>query len=136
MLWLTAGDVNYIHRAQIAEHGGLPGIRDQNALESTLARPRQLHHYQPDATLFQLAASLGFGFARNHVFNDGNKRVAFMAMFVFLGSNGQRLNVQEAEAVSVTLGLAAGDLGEEELVAWLSENTKAWEEGHDESLGI
>lgn len=128
MLWLTAKDILYIHRAQLAEHGGLPGFKDENALESTLARPQQVQAYKPDATLFEMAAPLGFGFAKNHVFNDGNERVAFMAMFGFLGANDWRLNVPEEEAVAVTLGVAASEISEEELAAWLHSNCQPWED--------
>jgi len=127
VLWLDAKDVKAIHRAQIDEHGGLHGIRDEGALESTLYRPQHLQNYQPEASLHELAASMGFGFARNHVFNDGNKRVAFMAMFTFLGANDLRLNVEEFEAVQVMLRLAAGDMEEADLVAWLEVNTSEWE---------
>ncbi len=126
MLWLTARDILVIHRAQLAEHGGLPGIKDENALESTLARPQQVLHYNPEAKLFELGASLGYGFAKNHVFNDGNKRVAFMSMFTFLGANDWRLNVPEPEAVSITLGVAASEISEIELTAWLHERCQPW----------
>lgn len=128
MLWLTAKDVEILHRAQLAEHGGLPGVKDENALQSTLARPQQLLHYEPDASIYRLAASLGYGFARNHVFNDGNKRVAFLTMFGLLGINDYRLHVSEEEAVSVMLSLAAGELSEAELAAWLEANSDRWED--------
>jgi len=126
VLWLTPKDVQAIHRAQLAEHGGLQGIRNEAALHSTLARPHQLLHYRPDASVYQLAASLGYGFARNHVFADGNKRVALMAMFSFLGFNDLRLNADEAETVVVIEDLAAGKISEEELAAWLERNTDPW----------
>jgi len=128
LLWLDVPDVKAIHRAQIDEHGGLPGIRDEGALDATLARPKQILHYQPEASLCQLAASLGYGFAKNPVFNDGNKRIAFMAMFVFLGANDLRLHVDETDAVAIMIRLAAGDLEEVELTAWLEANCYEWEE--------
>ena len=126
MLRLTPKDVQSIHRAQLAEHGGLQGIRNEAALHSTLARPKQLLHDRPEASLYQLAASLGYGFARNHVFADGNKRVALMAMFSFLGFNDLRLNADETETVVVIEDLAAGKISEEELAAWLERNTDQW----------
>lgn len=126
MHWLDADTIEYIHRAQINEHGGLEGIKDAGALNSTLHRPQQLKNYNPKATIYELAASLGYGFAKNHVFNDGNKRVAFMSMFVFLGYNDLRLNVAEEEAVTVTLAVAASEMNEEQLATWLKANTRKW----------
>jgi death-on-curing protein len=88
-----------------------------------LARPRNLLSYQPDSTLGQLAASYGYGFARNHVFADGNKRIALVAINVFLQVNGATLNVAESEAVAQISDLAAGKLTEAELGAWIAENS-------------
>ena len=67
----------------------------------------------------ELAASYGHGLATNHPFNDGNKRIAFVTMAVFLGLNGHEITAPEAEVVAVMLALAAGELGEEGLAAWL-----------------
>lgn len=124
--WLDAGDIEYIHRAQINEHGGLEGLKNAGALNSTIHRPKQLKNYHPKATIFEMAASLGYGFANNHVFNDGNKRVAFMAMFVFLGYNDLRLNVAEEEAVAATLAVAASEMKEAELATWLEAHSQWW----------
>ena len=68
----------------------MPGTRDENALESALARPRQRFAYEPDTDLAALAAPYAYGLARDHPYNDGNKRVAFVVMAVFLGLNGSR----------------------------------------------
>ncbi|NIP87774.1 MAG: type II toxin-antitoxin system death-on-curing family toxin, partial [Gammaproteobacteria bacterium] len=76
-------DCDAIHRDQLRQHGGVPGVRDENALESALARPRNKWAYDPDADLAALAAAYGYGLATNHGYNDGNKRIAFMAMYVF-----------------------------------------------------
>ena len=119
-LWLEAPDVVFFHRELIIEHGGLPGIRNMGALESVLARPRQRLNYQPDATICELAAAYGYGFARNHVFADGNKRVALAVLNVFLLLNGLVLTAEEAEAVVVINDLAAGQLDERELAAWIT----------------
>lgn len=124
--WLDADTIEYIHRAQIGEHGGLDGLKDAGALNSTLHRPLRLKNYNSKATIYELAASLGYGFAKNHVFNDGNKRVAFMTVFVFLGYNDLRLNVAEEEAVAVTLAVAASEIEEKELATWLEVNSETW----------
>ncbi|RPH97239.1 MAG: type II toxin-antitoxin system death-on-curing family toxin [Lysobacterales bacterium] len=119
--WLGAHDINYFHRELLKEHGGLPGLKDEGALESTLARPRNLLADTPDASMAQLAASYGFGFAKNHVFADGNKRIALAAINVFLQINGANLDVEEAEAVIVMNDVAAGRIDEDSLAAWISQ---------------
>src|SRR5690606_24322267 len=89
--WLTRRVVLTLHRLQIEEHGGTLGLRDDGLLDSALARPHQKHAYEPESDLVTLAAAYGFGLAKNHAFIDGNKRVAFVAMYVFLGLNGYDL---------------------------------------------
>jgi death on curing protein len=121
--WLDAAMVQAIHTGQVQEHGGSLGLRDKGLLDSALDRPRNRFHYESDADLVDLAASYGFGIARNHPFVDGNKRVAFQAMYVFLGLNGLRIVAEEPEVVRAILALAAGELTEQELVRWLREHT-------------
>lgn len=118
-LWLSRVAVEAIHHDQLQEHGGLPGLRDENVLESALARPRQRWAYEPDSDLSALAAAYGFGLATNHPFNDGNKRIAFLAIVVFLGINGVELDAPEGEVVAATLDLASGELGEAQLADWV-----------------
>lgn len=106
------------HDTEVARNGGLAGVRDENAVESALARPQQKQAYgEPD--LAELAAAYGFGLAKNHGYLDGNKRAAFIAIGLFLGLNGQRLVSTEPEAVAVMLGVASGELGEAELAVWI-----------------
>ena len=116
--WVTRDIVMGIHHEQLRAHGGRWGIRDENMLESALARPQQKWAYESDADLSDLAAAYGFGIAKNHPFIDGNKRTAFMALFSFLYANGTHLKASEPEAVEVMLGVASGELGEPELAAW------------------
>ena len=108
-----------IHLDTIRTHGGLLGVRDENALESALARPRNLRAYGRKSGLAALAAAYGFALARNHPYRDGNKRVAFLAMVVFLGLNGFDLEAAEEEVVSVMVGLAAGSVTERGLAGWI-----------------
>ena len=120
MSWrfLSRRALELLHDESLAEHGGLPGLRDEGLLESALARPHQLLAYgQPDVAA--LAAAYGFGLIRNHVFADGNKRVAFLATGLFLALNGQRLVTSQADATLTVLALAAGDLSEDEFAQWL-----------------
>ncbi len=102
----------------LSRFGGLPGIRDEGLLDSALHRPRQLFAYEkPD--LFALAAAHAFGIIRNHPFLDGNKRIGFMAAYIFLGVNGWEIAAPEEEVVLQTLALAAGETGEREYARWL-----------------
>jgi death-on-curing protein len=117
-VWLEPAVVKAVHDAQLAEHGGPSGLRDEGLLASALARPRHLAAYgTPDAAA--LAAAYGHGIARNHPFVDGNKRTAFVAVELFLELNGHTLDASDADCVLVVLQLAAGDLSEEDFGAWV-----------------
>ena len=117
--WVDRLVVEAVHLDLIRTHGGLQGLHDDHALESALARPRQRHAYDPSADAASLAAICAHGLARNHPFNDGNKRIAFVTMAVFLGLNGWGVEAPEAEVVTVMLALAAGELDDEQLAVWL-----------------
>lgn len=117
--WLGRLAVDEAHFRQIREHGGAHGLRDESALESALARPRQRWQYRPDAPLAELAAAYAYGLARNHPYVDGNKRVALIAMVAFLDRNSVELTASNAEALSVMLDLAAGALTEADLATWI-----------------
>ena len=117
-VWLDLRDVEHLHTRQLAKFGGLPGVRDLNAVESAIFRPRQKHAFgEPD--LADLAAAYGCGRAKNHGFSDGNKRVALAALLVFLEINGQRVESTEEEATRVMLGVASGELDEAALAVWI-----------------
>ena len=120
--WLESRDVIHFHKELIADHGGLFGPPQQAALESTLARPQNLYAYDPSASLFQLAASYGYGLARNHCFPDGNKRIALAVMDVFLAINGVELVASEPDAVVAIRSLAAGEMTEDDLAQWIKVN--------------
>ncbi len=115
--WVALDVLQAIHDRQIAEHGGPDGVRDSGAIESALARPRNLAAYgKPDAA--DLAAAYAYGLARNHGFVDGNKRVAWVAARLFLADNGYRLRFDPADAVRAVEALAADTLDEGKLAAW------------------
>ncbi|HBL13037.1 MAG TPA: type II toxin-antitoxin system death-on-curing family toxin [Cyanobacteria bacterium UBA11162] len=121
-LWISENIVKVIHANQIAEHGGSAGIRDENLLSASVARPRHLFTYG-EPTVFDLAAAYGYGLAKNHPFIDGNKRVAFMVMYTFLGLNGYFLEVSEREVVEIMEGLATDRENQESLAKWLKKNS-------------
>lgn len=123
-IWLDRLMVESIHFDQIRLHGGLPGIRDDNALESALARPRNRSLYDSSADLIDLAAAYGFAFTTSHPFNDGNKRIGFLAMYVFLGLNGREILAEETEVVEVMVAIAGGRLSESEIADWLRDHIR------------
>jgi len=121
--WIPEAAVRAIHAELLAEHGGLDGLVDEDVLGATLARPQHLESYSnPPASLFQLAAAYGFGFAKNHCFKNGNRRISLVAIDVCLQLNGYELMAQETEAVIVIEGLAAGDMSEDDLALWIESN--------------
>jgi death-on-curing protein len=108
-----------LHAESLAEHGGLWGLRDEAALESALARPRNVYAYERGSDVARLAAAYGFGLVRSHPFNDGNKRAGFLAIGLFLELNGFELETEEVSAVKTMLDLAAGNLSEKGLAEWI-----------------
>jgi death on curing protein len=121
--WIPLESVLAIHRYQLSRFGGSAGIRDQGLLESALARPMHLNHYQPEASIFELAAAYGYGIAKNYPCIDGNKRAALVMMGVFLERNGYRFIAPQVETLLKVLALAAGELSEEALAEWLKTAT-------------
>ena len=117
--WLPRLVVEAIHVDQVREHGGLIGLRDENALESALARPQHRWHYEAETDLAALAAAYAFGLSSNHPFRDGNKRVSFVAAVVFLGLNGMDFVATDEEVVEKSVALAAGELEETDLAEWI-----------------
>lgn len=126
-IWLSLHAIQHLHSALIREHGGSHGVRDQGLIESALARPLQKWTYGEGVDLAELAAAYAFGLAKNHGFVDGNKRVAFAAMGVFLRANGLRLVAPEPEAYAVVIDLATGELSEADLARWLRASVERME---------
>jgi death-on-curing protein len=123
--WVRRDVLELLHSQTIAEHGGADGLRDEGLLESALARPQNLCHYENVSDVARLAACYGFGLAKNHAFVDGNKRIAFIAVGVFLRLNGYRLTADQAQATLVMLSVAAGSFSEDALADWLRKNIAA-----------
>ena len=116
--WIDATVIETIHDAQLAEHGGLLGVRDTGLLASALARPQNLALYgTPD--IAELAAAYGYGISRNHAFIDGNKRTRFVAAELFCGLNGFELVANDGDCVLTMLAVASGDITEAAFANWL-----------------
>jgi death-on-curing protein len=116
--WLTYDQILAVHSQLLRRFGGAPGLRDEGMLRSALQRPVSKWHYE-QADLASLAAAYAFGLAKNHAFADGNKRIAFMAMMLFLRKNGVRFAPDQAQATTITIGLAAGEVSEQSLARWI-----------------
>jgi death-on-curing protein len=117
--------VEALHFDQLREHGGLPGLHDEGALEAARARPRNRRAYTSHVDLATLAAAYGFALARNQPFRDGNKRVAFVTLVVFLELNGAQFSAPEAEVVRTMTGVAAGTISEAALARWIRSSTSS-----------
>src|SRR3977135_36838 len=119
--WVTYEQVIAIHSRQLRKFGGAPGLRDDGLLRSALERPVNKWQYE-QADLAALAAAYAFGLAKNHAFVDGNKRIAFMAMIIFLRKNGVAFDPEPAQSTAIILALAAGEVSEESLTRWIRDN--------------
>jgi len=119
--WITYDQVLAIHSRQLRRFGGAPGLRDEGMLRSALERPVNKWRYE-QASLPVLAAAYAFGLAKNDAFVDGNKRIAFMTMVIFLRKNGVCFAPDPAPATKITLALAAGEVSEPSLARWIGDN--------------
>ena len=117
-IWISEALALAMHERQLAEHGGLSGVRDAGLLSSALMRPQQKFHYG-ESSFLKLAAAYAFGIARNHPFLDGNKRTAYVVMRTFLILNGWDIVASQEEKYLTMIRLAEGALEEDALVDWL-----------------
>ena len=118
-LWITYDQAIAIYSRQLRRFGGAPGLRDEGMLLSALERP--INSYE-QSDMAELAAAYAFGLVKNHAFADGNKRIAFLAMMVFLLKNGVVFGPEPAQSTSIILSLAAGEVSEESLTRWIRDN--------------
>lgn len=121
--FLSTPQVIQIHDLQLEVNGGgLPGIRDHNLLESAVSAPKAtfggafLHK-----GIFAMAAAYFLSLAKNHAFNDGNKRTAVSATTTFLQINGIGLETDEDELVAFAVHVASEKIANEEIAAFLEE---------------
>lgn len=121
--WVLREVVFAAHDQSLAQFGGAAGVRDEAMLDSALGKPLNLFSYAKPS-LFDLAASYGYGIVKNHPFVDGNKRTAFIVAVVFLELNGYAFQASEVDATLQTLALAAGEVSEAAYSAWLKANSK------------
>ena len=115
--WISEKTALAIHDEQLAEHGGMPGVREMALVQSALHRPKNLAAYGA-AEVADLAAAYAYGISQNQGFLDGNKRTAFVVACVFLLDQGYELMASDQEAVTTMLSVAAGEMSEVELAVW------------------
>ena len=123
-IWISTEVILAVQEELLARFGGLAGLRDEGLLDSALNRPQHLFFYEK-VTLFDLAAAYALGIVKNHPFLDGNKRIGFMAAYIFLGANGQNLTAPEEEVVLRTLALAAGEIDQAAYAIWLKASAQS-----------
>ena len=122
-VWLNETVMLAIHDEQLAEHGGISGVRDQGMFQSAMQRAPNLAHYGTP-NYAELAAAYGVGLAKNHAFLDGNKRTAFVAVELFLVLNGYDLIAGDADCILTMLAVASGDISEAEFADWIAKNSQ------------
>lgn len=120
--WLTRQAIEIIHQEQLDEHGGLAGLKDENVLESALARPMNKSAYG-ETDIHALAAAYLYGFVKNHPFSDGNKRTGYLAAFTFLYVNGWLVEASQADVIEFVLEVAAGEIDEDGATRFLRDFT-------------
>jgi death-on-curing protein len=123
--WVSKKALLLLHEESLAEFGGARGLENEGLVDSALARPRNTYSYRPESTVAELAASCAYGLARNHAFVDGNKRVAFLSIGIFLAINGYKLVADQLDAIQTMVAVAAGEIDERGLAAWIAKNSAA-----------
>ena len=120
--WIDKQLLVILHDESLVLHGGASGVRDEGLLDSALNRAKNLAMYgQPDYA--DLAAAYVFGLSSNHAFVDGNKRVAFLALGLFLGLNGYKLTASQVDATLTMMSVAKGGIQESEFAEWIRAHT-------------
>ena len=126
-IWLHQSAIIVLHDRSLALHGGPSGIRDERLLESALQRPQNRFPYEGETDIAVLASTYAVGVAGNHPFVDGNKRVAYQAMILFLALNGQPLKPDRLDAINTMFAVAAGEIDIDQLAAWIRANVSELE---------
>jgi death on curing protein len=102
-VWLSAETVIYINKEVVRETGEPFFLRDRGGLESAVAKPINHFHYDGVEDVVSLATTLLFGVARNHPFEQGNKRTGFLATVDFLEINGYAIAPDASRALAVSI---------------------------------
>jgi death-on-curing protein len=122
MKWLSREAIENMHAEQIAEHGGLQGLRSVDALEMGIARPLNKAAYG-ETDIFVLAAAYLHGIVRNHPFADGNKRTGYLAAFTFLYINDYLIDADNGQIITFVFDVASGAIDEDGATRFLRDHT-------------
>lgn len=122
MKYLAVRHILAIHQRVVAKTGGTPPVLNVDQVDSAVAQPRMAFGGQDlYPSIAEKAAALAFSLSLNHPFQDGNKRTAFMSMWMFLSRNGYRLNATIDESETAFIGIASGEWGREMFTDWVRE---------------
>jgi death on curing protein len=122
---ISIKEVEQIHRILIESFGGAHGIRDRAALESALARPFQtFDNKELYPSILEKAAALTESILINHPFIDGNKRIGYTLLRLFLIHHGFDINASTDNKYGFVINIASGTLKYEGVLSWLKTNTK------------
>jgi death on curing protein len=115
--WLPVEIVLDINIREVIETDEPSGVLSYDLLESAMMRPQALWHYEGQDDMAVLATALLFGIARNHPFQQGNKRTALTAAEVFLTLNGYELTAPDSDLLAeAILEVIEGKASEEEFI--------------------
>jgi len=118
--FLSLGEVLEIHRDQIDQYGGKPGLRDLDLLKSALGMPQATFGGEFLHTdVFEMAAAYLFHVVKNHPFIDGNKRVGAVSALVFLALNGYDFTAPQDAFAEIVLALAGGQLAKADAAVFI-----------------
>jgi death-on-curing protein len=118
-VWIPLATLHLLHDRQLELFGGLRGIRDEGAIESALARPRNAWAYGQATDVEALGATYLCAVTRQQGYLDGNKRVGLAAMLVFLKLNGRTLTAPEPELYALVIAAATGEIGVDQVAEWV-----------------
>jgi death-on-curing protein len=117
---LTLEELLALHAALLERHGGVEGILNAGAVDSALHQPFMTFGGEElYPTPEEKACARAFSLICNHAFRDGNKRIGYAAMDVFLRLNGFKLKATADDAEAITLGVASHRVNREEFLAWI-----------------
>jgi death-on-curing protein len=117
-VWLSRALVDAIHEDQRQHHGGNAGVLNEGSIESALGRARNRYEYAA-ADLFECAACYLFGLAKNHGYQDANKRTAYMCAWTFLRINGFLVEAAPVDVLQLMLDVATDARDETATAEWL-----------------
>ena len=119
IIYLSYEEIIFLHLDQMHLAGeSRLGVYERDLIYSALNRPQQAAAYE-DADLIRQAATLYFGFIKNHPWFGGNKRTASAIVDAFLMLNGFALAVRKAEVIELVLAIESDRFNIDEIEQWL-----------------